>query len=42
VLGSGTLNGGCLLELGADWIVPGDVVVIEAEGLGRLETPIVA
>ena len=42
VLGSGTLNGGCLLELGGDWIAPGDVVVLEAEGLGRLETPIAA
>jgi fumarylacetoacetate (FAA) hydrolase len=40
VLGSGTLNRGCLLELGGDWIEPGDVVVLEAEGLGRLETPV--
>jgi fumarylacetoacetate (FAA) hydrolase len=51
VLGSGTLAGGCLFELGplavegrADgrWIEPGDVVALEAEGLGRLETPVVA
>jgi fumarylacetoacetate (FAA) hydrolase len=49
VLGSGTLNRGCLLELNADggidgevrWLRPGDTVAIEAEGLGRLETPIV-
>ncbi len=45
VLGSGTLNRGCLLELGPlegdRWLEPGDVVAIEAEGLGRLETPIV-
>jgi fumarylacetoacetate (FAA) hydrolase len=49
VLGSGTLAGGCLLELGplADdqrpegrWIEPGDVVALEADGLGRLETPV--
>jgi fumarylacetoacetate (FAA) hydrolase len=49
VLGSGTLAGGCLFELGplaaegpADgrWIEPGDVVALEAEGLGRLETPV--
>jgi fumarylacetoacetate (FAA) hydrolase len=46
VLGSGTLNRGCLLELNADasepkWLEPGDVVAIEADGLGRLESPIV-
>jgi 2-keto-4-pentenoate hydratase/2-oxohepta-3-ene-1,7-dioic acid hydratase in catechol pathway len=49
VLGSGTLAGGCLLELGplsdparpeGRWIEPGDVVALEADGLGRLETPI--
>jgi fumarylacetoacetate (FAA) hydrolase len=51
VLGSGTLAGGCLLELGPQdfgdgrgerWIEPGDVVALHAEGLGTLETPIVA
>ena len=49
VLGSGTLTGGCLLELGPftpepggdpRWLEPGDVVALEAEGLGRLESPI--
>jgi fumarylacetoacetate (FAA) hydrolase len=49
VLGSGTLAGGCLLELGplpapdrpeGRWIEPGDLVVLEADGLGRLETPV--
>jgi fumarylacetoacetate (FAA) hydrolase len=49
VLGSGTLNRGCLLELNAEggidgevrWLQPGDTVAIEAPGLGRLQTPIV-
>jgi fumarylacetoacetate (FAA) hydrolase len=43
VLGSGTLNGGCLLELGPlridgreRWLEPGDEVVIAADGLGEL------
>ena len=48
VLGSGTLAGGCLLELGPQdlggggerWIEPGDVVALHAEGLGTLETPV--
>ena len=44
VLGSGTLNRGCLLELGPlegdRWLEPGDVVAISAEGLGTLETAI--
>ena len=45
VLGSGTLTGGCLLERAAAgeqprWLEPGDLVAIEADGLGRLETPI--
>jgi fumarylacetoacetate (FAA) hydrolase len=49
VLGSGTLAGGCLLELGPQdfsdgrgerWIEPGDLVVAEAQGLGTLETPV--
>ncbi len=44
VLGSGTLNGGCLLELGPldgeRWIEPGDWVELSAEGLGTLSTPI--
>jgi fumarylacetoacetate (FAA) hydrolase len=52
VLGSGTLAGGCLLELGPlpedaggdgqRWLEAGDVVALEADGLGRLETPIVS
>jgi len=45
VLGSGTLTGGCLLELGPlegeRFIEPGDVVALRAPGLGTLETPIV-
>ena len=44
VLGSGTLTGGCLIELGPldgeRFLEPGDLVTIEAPGLGRLETPI--
>jgi len=47
LLGSGTLTGGCLLEqLAAGetprWIEPGDLVALEADGLGRLETPVIA
>ena len=45
VLGSGTVNGGCLLELGPldgdRWLEPGDVVALHAEGLGTLENEIV-
>lgn len=45
VLGSGTLNGGCLLELGPldgdRFLEPGDEVTISADGLGTLRTPIV-
>ena len=45
VLGSGTLAGGCLLELGPldweRWLEPGDVVELEAAGLGTLRTPVV-
>ena len=48
VLGSGTLNRGCLLELGplpgataeGRWIEPGDVVALEADGLGVLSTTV--
>lgn len=40
VLGSGTLAGGCLLELGGAWIEPGDEVVLAAPGLGELRTPV--
>jgi fumarylacetoacetate (FAA) hydrolase len=44
VLGSGTLTGGCLLELGpidGRWIEPGDIVALSAPGLGVLRTPVV-
>jgi 2-keto-4-pentenoate hydratase/2-oxohepta-3-ene-1,7-dioic acid hydratase in catechol pathway len=46
VLGSGTLNRGCLLELNAEggtprWLEPGDVVTIAADELGELTTEIV-
>jgi fumarylacetoacetate (FAA) hydrolase len=44
VLGSGTLNRGCLLELGplggGRWLEPGDTVTLAADGLGALPTPI--
>jgi fumarylacetoacetate (FAA) hydrolase len=49
ILGSGTLDRGCLLELNADggidgevrWLTPGDTVTISAPGLGSLSAPIV-
>jgi fumarylacetoacetate (FAA) hydrolase len=45
VLGSGTLNRGCLLELGPlqgdRFLEPGDEVTIAADGLGELATRIV-
>ena len=43
VIASGTLAKGCLLELGpidGRWIEPGDVVTLEAMGLGTLRTPV--
>lgn len=44
ILGSGTLDRGCLLEIGPleddRWIEPGDTVTIEAQGLGRLTTTV--
>ncbi len=44
VIGSGTLNRGCLLELGTlpgdRWLEPGDTVTIGADGLGELTTQI--
>jgi fumarylacetoacetate (FAA) hydrolase len=44
VIGSGTLNRGCLLELGTlegdRWLEPGDLVVLEAPVLGRLDARI--
>lgn len=48
VIGSGTVGTGCLLELNGSkitdnlWIKPGDKVVLEIEGLGRLENEIVS
>jgi 2-keto-4-pentenoate hydratase/2-oxohepta-3-ene-1,7-dioic acid hydratase in catechol pathway len=47
ILGSGTLNRGCLLELNADgggearWLAPGDTVTIGTPLLGSLSAPIV-
>jgi fumarylacetoacetate (FAA) hydrolase len=44
VLGSGTLAGGCLLELGpidGSWLEPGDEVVLAAPGLGELRNTVV-
>jgi fumarylacetoacetate (FAA) hydrolase len=45
VLGSGTLGGGCLLELGPldgdRWLAPGDVVALDAPGLGTLANTVV-
>jgi fumarylacetoacetate (FAA) hydrolase len=43
VLGSGTLAGGCLLELGpidGHWLEPGDVVSLWGQGLGELHAEI--
>ncbi len=44
VLGSGTLNRGCLLELGPlegeRYLEPGDTIALSADGLGTLETPV--
>jgi fumarylacetoacetate (FAA) hydrolase len=44
VIGSGTVGGGCLLELGEEihpWLEPGDEVELEIECLGRLRNQIV-
>jgi fumarylacetoacetate (FAA) hydrolase len=46
LLGTGTVGGGCLLEVRNEtlgrWLEPGDEVTLEAERMGRLRTPIVA
>lgn len=46
VLGSGTVGGGCILELGPEnvggWLAPGDVVTLSVERLGVLENRIAA
>jgi fumarylacetoacetate (FAA) hydrolase len=47
VIGSGTVGTGCLLELNGSkitqdlWLAEGDSVVMEIEGLGRLENTVV-
>ena len=45
VIGSGTLGKGCLLELGPlegdRWLEPGDLVALDAPGLGTLANPVV-
>jgi fumarylacetoacetate (FAA) hydrolase len=44
VLGSGTLGKGCLLELGPldgdRWLEPGDLVALDAPGIGTLANPV--
>jgi fumarylacetoacetate (FAA) hydrolase len=44
VLGSGTLGRGCLLELGPlegdRWLEPGDLVALDAPGIGTLANPV--
>jgi fumarylacetoacetate (FAA) hydrolase len=48
VIGSGTVGTGCLLELNGSkitdnlWLKPGDHVVMEVEGMGRLENTLTA
>jgi fumarylacetoacetate (FAA) hydrolase len=46
LLGSGTVGGGCLLEVKDEtlgrWLEPGDEVVLAIERLGELRSPIVA
>lgn len=46
ILGSGTVGGGCLLEIREStlgrYLEPGDEVTLEIERLGRLVTPVVA
>jgi fumarylacetoacetate (FAA) hydrolase len=47
VIGSGTCGTGCLLELNGSkitdnrWLKPNDVVVLEIEGLGKLQNRII-
>jgi fumarylacetoacetate (FAA) hydrolase len=45
LLGSGTVGGGCLLEVKDEtlgrWLEPGDEVTLTIEGIGSLATPIV-
>jgi len=46
ILGSGTVGGGCLLEVRDEtlgrWLAPGDTVRLTIERLGALENPVVA
>jgi fumarylacetoacetate (FAA) hydrolase len=46
ILGSGTVGGGCLLEIREGtlgrYLEPGDEVTLEVERLGRLVTPVIA
>ena len=46
ILGSGTVGGGCLLEIReatlGRYLEPGDAVTLEIERLGRLVTPVVS
>jgi fumarylacetoacetate (FAA) hydrolase len=46
VIGSGTVGGGCLLEIKDEsgfgrWLQPGDSVTLKVERLGQLTTPVV-
>ena len=46
ILGSGTVGTGCLLEVKDTtlrrWLEPGDMVTVAIEGIGEVQTPIVA
>ena len=47
VIGSGTVGGGCLLEIKdksgfGRWLQPGDQVTLKVERLGELTSPVVA
>ena len=46
LIGSGTVGGGCLLEVRDEtlgrYLAPGDEVVLRVERLGALRTPIIA
>ena len=46
ILGSGTVGTGCLLEVKDQtlgrWLQAGDLVTVAIEGIGEMQTPIVA
>jgi fumarylacetoacetate (FAA) hydrolase len=46
LIGTGTVGGGCILELGAQntggWLKPGDQVELEIERIGIVRTQVVA